>query len=237
MTDASDVTDREPFDMEVEDPQAEGAPQGSEAWHTARAGCFTASAFADLSYDSSEFKSGPRKGQPRPSPQSRNKQIDRVVSELLTGKVEAGPKAKTLDWGHAMEPEALALYEQREGRMVETVEFIRHPTYPFAGATPDALVDEDGGCEVKCPYSATVHAGTLREGLPDEHVYQIQGGLWVTGRAWWDFISYNPDFPPGLRLYVQRVERDEAVIAQIEADVLQAWADVQSVLARLGPAP
>lgn len=211
----------------------EATEQGSAQWHEMRRGCFTASTFAALEYDKTEFKSGPRKGQPRPSPESRNAQIDRVVAELLTGLCTEEVSARALTWGKEMEPAAVAAYEARGGALVELVSFIRHPAYAFAGCSPDFLVDDDGGGECKCPMSIAVHARTLREGLPDEHIAQIQGGLWVTGRKWWDFVSFNPNFPPHLQLYVQRVERDERATARIEADVLAAWAEVQTILARL----
>lgn len=231
MTESWDIADRAAFDLAMEDPPAD--LQGTAEWHEARRGCFTASTFAALEYDRTEFKSGPRKGQLRPSPASRNEQIDRVVAELLTGVCTEEVSARALTWGKNMEPAAVAAYEARTGAMVELVSFVRHPAYPFAGASPDFLVDDEGGGEVKCPMSNTVHARTLREGLPAEHVAQIQGGLWVTGRAWWDFVSFNPNFPEHLQLYVQRVERDPAAIAQIEADVLAAWAEVQTILNRL----
>lgn len=214
--------------------------QGTPEWHADRAGCFTASVFADLEWDATPFKSGPRMGQPRPSPESRNRQLERVIAELLTGECEDQVSAKTLDYGHQMEPEAVAAYEATKGLLVELVGFKRHPKHAFAGASPDFLTEDDegeGGGEVKCPFSQAVHARTLREGLPAEHIDQIQGGLWVTGRLWWDFISYNPKFPPHLRLYVQRVYRDDARIKEIEANVLAAWAEVLSVLTRLGATP
>ncbi len=224
--------------MEAEDMATWDTPadlQGTAEWHEARRGCFTASTFADLEWDKTPYKSGAKAGQPRPSPESRNKQIDRVVAELLTGLCAEEISARALSYGRAMEPEAVAAYEAHAGGLVELVSFIRHPKYPFAGASPDFLSGDDGGGEAKCPMNIGIHAKTLREGLPPEHVAQIYGGLWVTGRQWWDFVSYNPNFPPHLRLYVQRVTRDEAVIARIESDVCEAWAEVQTILARLNP--
>lgn len=207
--------------------------QRTEQWREDRSGCFTASGFADLHWDREPYKTGDRKGQSKPPPKSRTNYIAQVVAEILTGKPTDGPRAKALDYGTEMEPEAMAVYEQRRGLIVEVCGFVHHPDYPFAGASPDFLVGDDGGGEIKCPMSRTVHAITLRDGLPPEHIEQIQGGLWVTGRKWWDFISYNPDFPPGLDLYVQRVERNADVIARIEHDVITAWNDVQALIATL----
>lgn len=207
--------------------------QGSQEWHVDRAGCFTASTMGDLAWERGKFVSGPRKGLDKPPPEARMAEIDRVVAEILTGSPKEEIRAKALDHGREMEPEAVALYEQRTKVLVEPCGFIRHKDFPFIGASPDFLVDPNGGGEVKCPFSKVVHARTLRCGLPPEHIEQIQAGLWVTGRMWWDFISYHAGFPAGLQLYVQRVKRDAEVIARIKADCLSAWEEVQTILADL----
>lgn len=208
--------------------------QGDEAWRQERAGCITASCMADLLWEPDDvYKSGDKKGQPKPAPQSRVNYIDQLVAELLTGQPREEVHARALDYGKEMEPEAIAAYEARTGRIVEQCGFVRHADYPFIGASPDILVDHDGGGEAKCPMSIVVHARTLREGLPAAHVAQIQGGLWVTGRLWWDFISYNPKFPPALQLYVQRVYRDDLFIARLKRDSLSAWDEVQAIVDRL----
>jgi hypothetical protein len=62
------------------------------------------------------------------------------------------------------------------------------------------LVGEDGGLEIKCP-SAAVHVGYLLDGFDEKYYCQIQGGLWITGRRWWDAVSYCPGFPPVLQRY------------------------------------
>ena len=56
------------------------------------------------------------------------------------------------------------------------------------------------------------HGSSSERGtLPSEHVAQVQGSLWVTGRQWWDFVSYSPGLPP----LITRVERDEPYIATL----------------------
>ncbi|MBU6232555.1 exonuclease, partial [Patescibacteria group bacterium] len=101
------------------------------------------------------------------------------------------------------------------------------------GASPDFLVDDSGGGEIKSPESSEVHLATLLHGLPPEHIEQIQGGLWVTGRQWWDFVSFHPKFPPEHRLYIQRVPRNDEYIVNLEAACLQLEADVQAILSQL----
>lgn len=216
------------------DEYADNPEQGSERWHAERAGCITASRMGDLIWTPGQtFKSGTRKGQPKPAPLGRETYISQLVAENLCGRAIEQVKARALDHGHEQEPFAIAAYEAKTGRLVEQCGFIRHPEYPFIGASPDFLVDDDGGGEIKSPMSITVHAETLRNGLPDEHIEQIQGGLWVTGRLWWDFVSWHADFPEHLQLYVQRVYRDNDKINIMKACCLSAWDEVQAIIQRL----
>lgn len=206
--------------------------QRSESWFEQRAGKITASMMhaVMLERDREPFKSGPRKGQPKPAPKALTDYAYQLAAERLTGKPRRQIKAAALAWGVEIEPAAVAAYQAETGYIVTECGFFQHPEYAFIGASPDFLVNEDGGGEVKSPESSEVHLETLLVGLPPEHIEQIQGGLWVTGRAWWDFVSYHPDFPADLRLYVQRIERDGPYIARLESACLQLEADVQSIL-------
>jgi hypothetical protein len=206
--------------------------QRSDEWFTERAGKITGSMMhvVMLERDREPFKSGPRKGQPKPPPKALTDYAFQLAAERLTGKPRKQIKAAALQWGQDVEPAAVAAYQADTGCIVTLCGFVQHPAHAFIGASPDFLVDDDGGGEVKSPESSEVHLETLLVGLPPEHIEQIQGGLWVTGRKWWDFVSYHPDFPADLRLYVQRVERDEKFIARLEAACLQLEADVQTIL-------
>lgn len=209
--------------------------QRSPDWFAERTGCITGSRMSDVMVEREvgEFKSGPRKGQPKPQPLALSNYANQLAAERLTQKPRKQIKAKALEYGKEMEPAAVATYEALIGDFVEECGFIKHPQYDFIGASPDFLVGTDGGGEIKCPESSEVHLETLLNGLPINHIEQIQGGLWVTGRQWWDFISYNPDFPEELRLYVQRVSRDDEYIARLETACLQMEADVQAILNQL----
>jgi hypothetical protein len=209
--------------------------QRSQEWFDARAGRNTATMMSVvvLERERGEFKSGPRKGMVRPPPKAIADYAHQLAAERLTQKPRKQIKAYALDWGREVEPAAVAAYQAETGYIVTPCGFIPHTAYVFIGASPDFLVGDDGGGEVKSPESSEVHLETLLTGLPAEHIEQIQGGLWVTHRKWWDFISFHPDFPPHLRLYVQRVPRDDAYIARLEAACLEMEADVQSILSTI----
>ncbi|MFQ6309878.1 lambda exonuclease family protein [Lysobacter capsici] len=212
--------------------------QRSEAWFDARTGRITASRMSDVmafTVGEGVWKSGPRKGQAKVSVplKARTDYIHQLAAERITGKPRKQVKAWALQWGQDVEPAAQAAYEAETGVIVERCGFVIHPAYDFIGASPDFQVGEAGGGEIKCPESSEVHLTTLADGLPSEHVEQIQGGLWVTGRQWWDFVSFHPDFPPHLRLYIQRVERDEPYIAKLADACISLDAEVRAIVDQL----
>ena len=124
-------------------------------------------------------------------------------------------------------------YEAATGAMVEQVGFIKHPTLQMVGCSPDGLIDEDGGYESKSPFNSVNHIWTLLEGMPEEHMAQCQGGMWITGRKWWDFQSFDPRLPQPFCRYAQRIERDDKYIAALESEVIAFTAEVAEMVKRL----
>lgn len=182
-------------------------PQGSAEWLAARAGIATASGFADIMAATKSGESASR----------RNYRAQLVV-ERLTGKPLPTYQSAAMRQGTEREPDARLAYMERTGAVVETVGFFRHDTIE-AGASPDGLIDLAGGLEIKCPEPANHLAYLKLQAEPPEYTWQIQGNLWILEREWWDFVSYNPDFPPKLQLVVRRIPRDEKRIANLAANV------------------
>jgi putative phage-type endonuclease len=189
--------------------------QGTPEWHARRAGKVTASRFADVL---STVKVGEAAG--------RIKYRWELVAERLTGEPVPQYTNKAMERGTALEPEARMAYEAQTGNVVTEVEFIDHPDVPLVGCSPDGLIDADGGLEIKCPENPVIHVQTIHGGMPTEHRAQVQGAMWVTGRAWWDFVSYDPRMPGKLQLYVERIKRDEAYIERLAAEVKRFNAEV-----------
>lgn len=198
--------------------------QRTAEWLAERAGKFTGSAFVDVLATS---KRGDKKLK------AYDDLIWRIVVERMTGEPIEGPTGYALQWGIDVEPFAREAYELRSGNFVQQSGFVHHPEFAFAGCSPDGLIDDDGGLELKCPKSSSVHLERFVSGLPEEYRPQVQGCLWVTGRKWWDFASYDPRMPPSHRLLVIRVERDEAYIATLQAAVLAAEQEVTALHAQL----
>lgn len=178
--------------------------QGTDAWALARCGHATAS----------EFSSVLAKG----AGKTRWSYLRRVLAERLTGKPCETYHNAHMDRGIEQEAYARLAYEALTGNVVELAGFIKHPTL-MAGCSPDGLIDADGGAEIKSVIPVVQVDTITAGGYPPEHRAQVQGNLWITGRQWWDFVSYCPDMPERLRLYVYRVQRDEKYIADLEREV------------------
>lgn len=182
--------------------------QGSPEWFAARCGKATASRFSDVL---AKLKSGAESA-------SRKNYRARLVVERLTGKPLETFSNAAMQQGVEREPLARMAYEAETGNLVEEVGFFQHPAMD-AGASPDGLVNADGMLEIKCPQLATHLEYLNLPAEPAEYTAQIQGQLWICGRDWTDFVSFNPDFPDHLQLIVRRIQRDDAYIAKLAAEV------------------
>lgn len=196
-------------------------PQGSPEWLASRCGVASASRFAAIM---ATIKTGE-------AAERRNYRTDLVV-ERLTGKPLETFTTNAMKQGIEREPLARVAYETRTGNMVEQVGFCRHDVL-LAGASPDGLIDEEGGLEIKCP-ERSAHLRYLQQDMePPEYTWQIQGGMWITSRQWWDFVSYNPDFPQHLQLIVRRIKRNEEAIKKLAAEVVKFLAEVDAEVERV----
>jgi len=129
-------------------------------------------------------------------------------------------------WGNENEPFAREVYEIDNVCTVEQPERIFHPEYDFISGEPDGLVGNDGIIEIKCPNSNN-HFDNLISGKQiDKYMPQMQGYLWITGRQWCDFVSYDPRFPEKHQLSVYRIERDDEFILTLEEKCVKFWNEI-----------
>lgn len=157
-----------------------------------------------------------------------------VVSERLTGLPQESDYVNAdMQWGVDREPDAIAAYEAVTGHLVTLVGFCEHDTLCGAGTSPDGLVGDHGIVSIKCPKTAT-HVRYLREGVePSEHAAQNTHELFVTGRPWLDFVSFDPRLPENLRLFVRRVTRTAAELAAYEAELTAFLAECDTEVSAL----
>jgi len=179
--------------------------QGSDEWIYARLGIPSASMYGKIITTQGKWST------------QADTYINQLVAEKLTGEQTPFYQNEHMARGTELEPDARKMYEFIKDVEVQEVGFCLHDTLE-AGASPDGLIGEDGGLEIKCPAPAT-HVEYLRGGkLPSKYKQQVMGCLWITGREWWDFMSYHPSMKP----LIVRVERDEDYIAELEACVSKA---------------
>lgn len=202
---------------------AEAAAQRSGAWLYERCGFVTASRFKDV-VDLTKA------GKPTAK---REAYLWEVVIERVTGQPSDHYSNAAMEWGTEQEAHSRMAYEAQTGNMVEEVGFHKHSTVPMVGGSPDGLIGDDGGWESKSPFNSAVHLKTILNGMPEEHMAQVQGCMWITGRQWWDFTSYDPRMPAELRLYVQRIERNDEYILGLEAEVIKFSAEANEIVKRL----
>jgi hypothetical protein len=177
--------------------------QGSEGWFRARMGIPSASEFHTV------MAVGPKGGKSV----GRVAYLNKLAGELLTGEpAELGYCGPDMERGKVMEDEARDLYAFTFDADPQRVGFVRNGD---KGASPDSLIDTDGGLEIKSAAPHVQIARLLKDELPSEHRAQVQGNLWVCERQYWDFISYCPKLP----LFRVRVYRDETYIAKLAQEV------------------
>lgn len=185
-----------------------------DEWLHRRRGRFTASRFGDL------MVSGRAKGELFGT--TALSYIDQVIGERI-GSFRFSFESAPTSWGKDNEADAITEYEKRTGVSVDRDPYRFIELGNYAGATPDGLVGDDGGVEVKCPYSPGEHVATLRtRQVPKQYKYQVDGSLLVTGRTWWDFVSYDPRIDGPLSLIIIRVTRDETDLESLHNRILSA---------------
>lgn len=189
--------------------QTEQLNQGSEEWLQARIGKCTGSRFNDAcSFTRAGSETAAR----------RNYKYQ-IIAERLTNEQQDFYTNRAMDWGTDTEDSARLAYEFKTGHDVKQVGMLVHPELPDVGFSPDGLVGDDGAIEIKCPETST-HIQTLTSGkIPYKYLEQVLGVMWVTGRKWCDFISYDPRLPEDLQMIVIRLNRDEQQIEQLDSDI------------------
>jgi hypothetical protein len=200
--------------------------QGSWDWLEARAGIPTASEFDRIISPTGKIRTG----------ETPKKYLAEKLAEWWVGGPLPSFSAVQMEYGEILESEAKPAFSFKTGLDIQTVGLVLTDD-GRVGCSPDGLIGDDNGIEIKCP-SRQVHVGyLLGETLPEEHLLQVQGAMYVTGRPKWTFVSYCRCFP----MFVVYVERDERILSMI-AQGLDAFLalldDAKSrLVARYGPRP
>jgi len=196
--------------------------QRTTEWFAQRCGHLTASRIADM-------MARTQKGWGA----SRANYAAQLIAERLTGVAESGFTSAAMQHGIDTEAAARAAYGFMQDVEVIEAPFILHPRLAWSGASPDGFVGDDGLVEIKCPNTAT-HITTLRGGeIPDKYIKQMQWQMACTEKDWCDFVSFDPRMPVEMQLHIQRVDRDNDLIAEIESAAIGFLDEIAATVAEL----
>ena len=179
--------------------------QRSPQWFKERLGLPTASMFAEIITT---------KGKPTIDTR-RQKYLDELVGEVLSERNTIRFANQKMRDAAAREPDARLLYEIVKGVDVQEVGLCYIDEQKKWGASPDGLVEPDGGFETKDaePHVQVVRMRTGWTGM--EHFQQIQGGMYVCERKWWDLQSYCE----GMQPIIIRFWRDDSWIEKLKVEL------------------
>lgn len=178
--------------------------QGSGKWLALRLAIPTASEFDFLISPTWKIRTG----------EAPRSYLYQKICEKFMGAFADGGSSFAMGQGSIMEHEALPWFQFTHDMPVRRVGFCTTDDGRI-GCSPDGLIGEDGGIEIKCP-TAQTHLRYWVDGvLPKEHAAQVHGSMYVTGRKWWYFLSYSRQFPA----FLIRVERDDGIQQSIDEAV------------------
>lgn len=189
-------------------------PQRSDEWFKERLGLPTASHFEQI-----VTTTGARSKQ-------REKYMYELAGEILTGRQMVRYATQKMRNAVEREPEARAFYSLVKGVYVQEVGLCYLDDRKLFGASPDGLVGDDGGLELK-DAEPHVQIDRIRNGWSKaDHFQQVQGCLYVTGRKWWDLMSYCEGMEP----VIIRFERDEKFISALSVELALFCSELQRLV-------
>lgn len=148
----------------------------------------------------------------------------KIVAKRL-GVYTEPPPTFWMEWGNEHEPNAKVAYTKATGREIENAGFILPDHTDAYGGSPDGLVGDDGGIEIKCPAPETLITYHAEGKFPPKYKPQVQGLLFISGRSWWDFFAFHPELTP----FLVRVEPDLAYHAKLADGLLKLLREIARI--------
>lgn len=182
--------------------------QGTLDWHIARLGKVTASHAADVVTITGKATAN----------KARETYRNEVLAERMTGKITQHFTNDAMKRGTELEPRARAWYELETGNSVRQVGFVVRDDVAGAGCSPDGLVGDTHGMEIKCPLTHTL-IGKLLSGneASAEYMMQIQFCMWVCGLPAWDLVLFSDN--AGVPSHIYTIAADEKLQSAFDVHV------------------
>lgn len=186
--------------------------QGSQDWLDLRCGILTASTIGKMLTTTGKLADN----------ETARGLAKTLIAERISGHVEYVHPSFDMQRGTMDEPYAREMYAEHYAPVTE-VGFATLDVGEFKiGASPDGLVGDSGGIEIKSRAPKTQLQTFLTDEVPTGNLAQIHACMFVFDREWWDYVSYAGGWP----IYVKRVYRreqwDDAIVAAVNAYEQQA---------------
>ena len=195
------------------------AQQGSTMWQILKLGVISAS-----NVNKAVAKAGS---------ETRNTYLAELCAQICTGTFDE-LNSKYLEWGNFHEDAARSYYEFSTGNEVKQLPFVFKDDSFRMGCSPDGIVNETKGVEIKCPFNAVHFVKFLVEDkIKSEYVWQYQYSLWVMDATHWDFVQYHPSMKKN-PMKILTVEKDEKIFKIFDELIPKFIEDLDKMLAKAG---
>lgn len=195
------------------------AQQGSTMWQILKLGVISAS-----NVNKAVAKAGS---------ETRSTYLAELCAQICTGTFDE-LNSKYLEWGSFHEDAARSYYEFSTGNEVKQLPFVFKDDSFRMGCSPDGIVNETKGVEIKCPFNAVHFVKFLVEDkIKTEYVWQYQYSLWVMDATHWDFVQYHPSMKKN-PMKILTVEKDEKIFKIFDELIPKFIEDLDKMLAKAG---
>lgn len=178
----------------------EDVEQGTDEWLEARRGIVTASEIHKLFTAKGDVANN----------QTSRGYIAQLAAERISGHVEPFYSTRDMERGETEEVYARQAYEEHYAPVEQVGFMVRDLGYgTYLGYSPDGLVGDDGGIEIKSR-KARIQVDTILHGGAKMAMEQMLAGMVVTGRDWIDYCSYSNGMP----FWVERVHKPAPELEQ-----------------------
>jgi len=191
--------------------------QRSDEWYTARLGSPGASSMKKIITSKGAIS------------KTREDYLYELAAEKVRRKADESFQSKAMEEGVTREDEARSFFELTHNVEIQEVAMVYKDERKLWHISPDGLIGEDEGFEVKNPLAKT-HAKYLIKGtLPSDYFVQVQSSLFTSERKYWWFPSYVDGMIP----FEIRVERNEPFIAMLSKALEDFCRDLNELAEKL----
>jgi len=191
--------------------------QGSDSWFKLKLGIPGSSSFDKIITTTGAIS------------KQRTDYLYKLAAEILTGNHEETYQSAAMTEGLSREDESRALYEMITDATVQQVGVIFKDEQRRYLCSPDGIVNNEWGLEMKNVLPKTQVGYLMGNKLPTQYICQVQGSLLVTGFDRWDFFSYSP----GIKPLIIKVERDENFISRLEEEIEKFSYELMAIVNKL----